>query len=65
MTVLPIGLSVKQAAALTSFGEKEIRDAVNAGDIPAIRNGRRIAIDYQGLVDWFRSKPRVVEPVTA
>jgi hypothetical protein len=57
----PIGLSVRDAALLTSFGEKEIRDAVNRGEIPAIRRGTRIVIDYTGLVAWFRSNTPVVE----
>ena len=57
----PIGLSVKDAAALTSIGEKDIRDSVNRGDIPAYRRGTRIVIDYQGLVDWFRSHTPVVD----
>jgi len=57
----PIGVSVKDAALLTSLGEKDIRDSVNRGDIPAIRRGTRIVIDYAGLIDWFRSNPAVVE----
>lgn len=55
----PIGLSVRDAAALTSFGEKEIRDAVNKGEIPAFRRGTRIVIDHEGLVAWLRSHPPV------
>ena len=56
----PIGLSVKDAAILTSVGEKDIRDEINAGRIPAYRRGRRILIDHEGLLAWFRSH----EPVT-
>lgn len=57
----PIGVSVKQAAALTSISEWEIRDAINRGDIPAYRRGRRIVIDYAGLVAWLTSHPPVVD----
>lgn len=56
-----IGVSVKQASALTSVSEKIIRDEVNAGRIPARRIGTRIGIDYRGLVDWFHGHPPVVE----
>lgn len=56
-----IGISPAQAAQLTSISEKLIRDAVNDGRIPAYRVGTRIAIDYAGLVEWFRSHPAVVE----
>jgi len=61
----PIGHSVKEAAQLTSFSEKEIRDAINDGEIPAIRRGTRIAIDHDGLVAWFRAHPPVVEQQSA
>lgn len=54
-------MSVKEAAALTSIGEKDIRDEVNAGNIPAFRRGTRIVIDYLGLVQWLRSHPPVVD----
>lgn len=57
-----IGVSVRQASSLTSVSEKIIRDEVNAGNIPARRVGTRIVIDHQGLTDWFRSHPFVVEP---
>ena len=57
----PIGLSVRDAAALTSLGEKYVRDAVNSGEIPARRRGTRIVIDYDTLVDWYRGLPPVVD----
>jgi len=56
-----IGVSVKEASQITSISDKEIRDAVNRGDIPARRIGRRIAIDYPGLVEWFHSHEPVVD----
>ena len=60
-----IGVSVKDAARLTSMSEKVVRDEVNAGRIPAVRYGTRIVIDYAGLIDWFRSHPAVVEQQSA
>jgi hypothetical protein len=56
-----IGVSVKEAVRITSISDKELRDAVNRGDIPARRIGRRIAIDYAGLVAWFNSHDPVVD----
>lgn len=57
----PIGLSVRSAAELSSLSEWEIRDAINKGEIPAVRRGRRIVIDYAGFEAWLRSQPPVVE----
>ena len=57
----PIGLSVADAAELTSFSEWVIRAGVNSGEIPAIRKGRRIAVDYAGLMAWFKAQQPVVE----
>jgi excisionase family DNA binding protein len=56
-----LGLTVREAAAATSFSEWEIREAVNRGEIPARRRGRRISIDAQGLRDWFHSLPSVAD----
>ena len=55
----PIGVSVKQAAVLTSLSHWFIRDEVNAGRIPARRVGSRIVIDYDGLRAWVKSQPFV------
>lgn len=61
MNPTPLSLSVRDAAALTSLSEYEIRDLVHAGTIPARRRGRRILIDYSALLDWFGSLPEVAE----
>ena len=57
----PLSLSVREAALVTSLSEYEIRELVNNGTIPARRHGRRILIDYAALVEWFRSRPLVVD----
>lgn len=61
MNPTPLSLSVRDAAALTSLSEYEIRELVNAGTIAARRRGRRVLIDYSALVAWFRSLPEVAE----
>ena len=54
-------MSVKQAAALTSLSHWFIRDEVNAGRIPARQIGKRVVIDYDGLLAWFQSQQPVTE----
>ena len=56
-----LSVSVKQAAAMTSIGEFVLRDAINRGDLPALRVGeRRIAILVTELEAWLKGHPRVV-----
>lgn len=57
----PIGLSVRDAAVMTSLSEWEIREAVANEEIPARRRGRRIIIDRAALVEWFESQPLVTK----
>ena len=57
----PLGITVKEAAALTGLSEWEIRNAVNNQEIPARRRGRRISIEYAALVEWFGALPKVGE----
>lgn len=54
-----LSISVREAAALTSFSEYEIRNAVNSGQLPAIRLGRRIAILTTDLKAWLESLKKV------
>jgi excisionase family DNA binding protein len=54
-----LSLSVKDAATVTSLSQDSIRDAINRGQLPAIRVGRRIAILVSDLTDWLHSQPKV------
>lgn len=54
-----LSVSVKDAAVLTSFSEYEIRDAINKGELPAIRRGRRLAILVPDLTAWLNGHERV------
>lgn len=54
-----LSVSVHHAAALTSFSEYEIRNAINNGSLPASRLGRRIAILTSDLEAWLQSLPKV------
>lgn len=51
-----LSVSVKDAAALTSFSDYEIRNAINKGELPVIRRGRRIAIPVPELTAWLRAQ---------
>jgi excisionase family DNA binding protein len=53
---------VRDAALATSLSEYEVRQLINEGTLPARRHGRRILVDYSALEEWYRSRPRVVEP---
>lgn len=57
----PLGITVKSAAALTGLSEWEIRKAINDLEIPTVRRGRRLSIEYAALVEWFHSLPKVGE----
>ena len=57
----PLSVSVADAAAMTSFSQYEIREAINAGELPAIRRGRRIAILTPDLETWLRGHKRVTD----
>ena len=54
-----LSISVREAAATTSFSEYEIRNAINSGQLPAVRLGRRIAILTTDLKAWLEALPKV------
>jgi len=56
-------LSVEQASLLTGAGERRIRDAANAGELPAYRPGRELRISRDHLLSWAARSP--VRPVLA
>lgn len=58
MNSTPLSVSVRDAAALTSLSEYEIRTAVSKGELPAGRRGRRIFIFPEDLTAWLRSLPK-------
>ena len=55
MNPTPLSTSVRDAAALTSLSEYEIRNAINKGDLPARKVGRRLVILTDDLRAWLEA----------
>lgn len=56
-----LSVSVADAARMTSFSQFIIRNAISSGDLPAVRNGRRIAIRVGDLERWVDTLPAVTD----
>jgi excisionase family DNA binding protein len=56
-----ISVSVADAAGMTSFSEYVIRNAIDRGELPAVRHGRRIAIRVGDLERWIDTLPAVTD----
>jgi excisionase family DNA binding protein len=46
-------LSVEEAAIFLGLGLREVRNMITAGDLPAVRRGRRVLIDSRDLNRWI------------
>ncbi|NYG05709.1 excisionase family DNA binding protein [Phycicoccus badiiscoriae] len=57
----PIAVSVKEASGLTGLSEYELRQAINRGELPAKRRGRRVLVPVDGLKTWIDSLPDYVD----
>ena len=55
MNPTPLSTSVRDVAALTSLSEYEIRNAINKGDLPARKVGRRLVILTDDLRAWLEA----------
>lgn len=58
MNPTALSISVRDAAALTSLSEYEVRNAINKGELQARRVGRRLVILVADLNAWLESLPR-------
>lgn len=56
---LPPVLSVAQAAGFLGVNVKTLYAAINAGEVPGRKIGRRVVVLRDSLLEWLRSKTRV------
>jgi excisionase family DNA binding protein len=61
MNSTALSVSVRDAAALTSFSEYEIRKAINEGELVAVKRGRRLAIPTANLEAWLASLDKTTD----
>lgn len=61
MNPTPLSVSVRDAAGATSLSEYEIRQAINKGELPAVKRGRRLVIPYDALQSWLKSLPSAID----
>lgn len=47
-----VSVSVADAAAMTSFSQYDIRNAINRGELPAVQHGKQIAVKVDELRQW-------------
>lgn len=55
----PIGLPRPQAAALVGLSDRELKRAIDDGEIQARYRGRKCLVDYADLREWFDGLPSV------
>jgi hypothetical protein len=53
----PLGVSIKQAAEITSESEWQVKERLRRGEYRAKKSGRRTIIDYQSIEDHWHSLP--------
>jgi hypothetical protein len=55
--IKPLGLSIKETAAITSESEWQVKARLSSGEYKAKKAGRRTIIDYQSVEDVWKSLP--------
>jgi hypothetical protein len=53
----PLGLSIKETAAMTSESEWQVKEHLRRGEYRAKKSGRRTIIIYQSVEDHWNSLP--------
>lgn len=56
-TADPIALSRPKAAALVDLSDKELKRAIDDGELEAHWRGRKCLVDYADLQAWFKALP--------
>lgn len=58
--VQQIAVTIEQAAKLIGTNDKQIRRAIYARELPAVRLGKSYSIAIVDLKNWFERKKRFV-----
>jgi hypothetical protein len=53
----PLGLSIKETAAITSESEWQVKERLRRGEYRAKKSGRRTIIVYESIEDHWNSLP--------
>jgi len=54
ITNSPTILTVDQAAKILKMGKTSVYELTQRVDFPAIRDGRKVRIPYEGLMNWIQ-----------
>jgi excisionase family DNA binding protein len=54
----PIAVTIEQAAKLIGTNDKQIRRAIYAHELPAVRLGKSYSIAVADLTRWFEGKKK-------
>jgi excisionase family DNA binding protein len=57
----PLAVSIPEAARLAGIGRSSLYEAINKGDLPIRKCGRRSLVLLTDLSDWIASLPSSVE----
>lgn len=58
----PLAVTVNEAARLTAVGRNALYAAINAGELRAVRVGRRIVVPMRALAEWLDQRARLDSP---
>jgi len=60
LPIQPIAVTIEQAAKLIGTNDKQIRRAIYARELPAVRLGKSYSIAIADLTKWFERKKKFV-----
>jgi len=58
LQIQPIAVTIEQAAKLIGTNDKQIRRAIYARELPAVRLGKSYSIAIADLTKWFERKKK-------
>lgn len=55
--ITPIAVPRSEAAALVGLSDRELKRAIDDGEVAARYRGRKCLVDYADLREWFAALP--------